>query len=118
MRRMHHRNNSVDMAAVAVIGIAVGLTALFLLRRNRSVGHALHAAGRDLRRAGSAASRNMAHQMRRGMKRGQEMVGDMEIGDHLRDYLESAKETVEDTVAREMRDLKRAIRRRRRRMGL
>lgn len=41
-----------------------------------------------------------------------------EIEGKLRDYFETARDTIEETVASELQDLRKAIRRRRRKLGL
>ena len=47
-----------------------------------------------------------------------ERVPREEIEEHVRDYFESAKETIDDLVHSELKDLRRAIRRQRGKIGL
>jgi hypothetical protein len=41
-----------------------------------------------------------------------------EIRDHVRDYLGKAQEAIDDVVETELKDLRRAIRRQRKRLGI
>jgi hypothetical protein len=41
-----------------------------------------------------------------------------EIAEHVRDYVDSARETIDNLVQHELKDLRRAIRRRRKELGL
>lgn len=41
-----------------------------------------------------------------------------EIADHVRDYLGKAQETIDDVVEKELHDLRRALRRQRKRLGI
>lgn len=86
------------------------------------------AAGRGARWAGEAgydgarvAGRAAARGARRGFERGGEMLEELplsEIGGSVREFLDAAREAVEDTVKEEVRDLRRAVRRRRKKLGL
>jgi hypothetical protein len=68
----------------------------------------------------AAAAGTMADKARRGYDRGVEFADDSVsgIGEHLQDYFEAAKAAVEDTVSGELQDLRKSIRRRRRRLGI
>jgi hypothetical protein len=70
--------------------------------------------------AGRAASRG-AHGARRGLERGVEWAEELpldDVGNQIRDYFDAAKAAVEDTVSGELHDLRKSIRRRRRRLGI
>lgn len=70
--------------------------------------------------AGRAASRG-ARGARRHLERGVEWAEELpldDVGDQIRDYFEAAKAAVEDTVSGELHDLRKSIRRRRRRLGI
>ena len=41
-----------------------------------------------------------------------------EIGDSVAEYLETARQAIDDAVTREIRDLRKAIRRERKRLGV
>jgi hypothetical protein len=47
-----------------------------------------------------------------------ERVPREEIRDHVRDYLGKAQEAIDDVVETELRDLRRALRRQRKRLGI
>lgn len=58
---------------------------------------------------------------RRGYGRGLDLADDISlegVGEHLHDYFEAAKGAIEDTVSGELQDLRKSIRRRRRRLGI
>jgi gas vesicle protein len=100
------RDEQYDLLTAALIGVAVGAgTALLLsaLAPERPVG------------------------VRRAMRKGRKLAargGKVALGapeaarEQLGAYLESAREAIADTVEAELKDLRRAIRRRRRRLGL
>jgi hypothetical protein len=67
--------------------------------------------------AGRAAARGA----RRGYDRGAEWAEDLSLGglgEQLQDYFEAAKGAIEDTVSGELQDLRKSLRRRRRRLGI
>jgi hypothetical protein len=67
--------------------------------------------------AGRAAARGA----RRGNDRGAEWADDLSLGglgEQLQDYFEAAKGAIEDTVSGELQDLRKSLRRRRRRLGI
>ncbi|MDQ2768046.1 MAG: hypothetical protein M3Y30_12920, partial [Gemmatimonadota bacterium] len=62
---------------------------------------------------------------RRGAKwaaqRGEEMLGRIpvdEISDSIGEYVQTAREAIDDTVSHELNDLRKAIRRHRKRLGI
>ncbi len=67
-----------------------------------------------------AASRS-ARGARRGIERGMEWAEELpldDVGSQIRDYFEAAKGAIEDTVSGELQDLRKTIRRKRRRFGI
>lgn len=64
---------------------------------------------RRVARGGTRGARRLAH-------RGEEVLGD--AGEALGEYLDAAREAIDHTVSRELRDLRKAVRRRRKRLGL
>jgi hypothetical protein len=107
----------------------VGVTLLFRAampsRGSGSRGMSLAGRGAELASlagvAGAGMARKAARGARRGYDRGMEMAEDMSldgVGEQLRDYFEAAKAAVEDTVSGELQDLRKSIRRRRRRLGV
>jgi hypothetical protein len=81
---------------------------------------------RDLaREAGSMAGAAAGRAGRRGVKwaanRGEEMLDKIpfdDIGDSIGEYVQNARETIDETVSHELRDLRKAIRRHRKRLGI
>ncbi|HEY9449111.1 MAG TPA: hypothetical protein VIQ60_05130, partial [Gemmatimonadaceae bacterium] len=59
---------------------------------------------------------------RRKIRRGGEQLLDRipfeEVGESLGEYISAARETIDDAVSRELKDLRKAIRRRRKRLGV
>jgi ubiquinone biosynthesis protein UbiJ len=99
---------------VAGAGIA------YLLRGRRK-----RTAGALAREAGSLASAAAGRAGRRGAKwasrRGEEMLHRIpvdEIADSLGEYVQSAREAIDDTVQHELSDLRKAVRRHRKRLGI
>ena len=71
--------------------------------------------------AGAGIARTAARGARRGYDRGMEMAEAVSldrVGEQLHEYFEAAKAAVEDTVSGELQDLRKSIRRRRRRLGI
>lgn len=107
----------LDLFAAALIGVAVGATVTYLFRQGpsgrRPVATGMAAAGRGARWAGRTAAR--------GARRGAAMMEELPfdgIGEQVGEYLEAAKHVIEDTVTGELQDLRKAIRRQRKRLGL
>ena len=121
-----------DLLTAALLGVALGVGATLLLRRgpggNRPIGPMLRAAGRGARAAGKGSAAGLmwaGTHGARGAKWAGEQAGDLwdrmpmdEIQDRLGDYLESAKDAIEDAVESELSDLRKSIRRQRKRLGL
>ena len=107
-----------DLLTAALLGVAVGVTATMLLRSGRSSSRvvrplALAREGRDVLEAGLERAGKKASKL---MGRGTTAIS--ETAEELGRYLGSAREAIDDVVAEELRDLRRAIRRQRRRAGL
>jgi hypothetical protein len=126
MTMMTKRDDDVNyLAALALAGVAIGVTATLLLRLGASRKRPFLANVRKAGTAGvaeaSATGRTIARKVRHGVDRGMEMVEEMpfdDMADHLRDYFEAARSAIDDTISEELRDLKKAIRRKRRRLGI
>jgi hypothetical protein len=115
-----------------MIGLAVGAGAALLLRRgpsgDRPIVPAARAAARGARWAGERGLEGARWAGERGMegakwaaRRGGKLwdqVPTEEIADTLGDYLESARKAIDETVEDELKDLRRAIRRQRKRLGI
>ena len=123
-----NRDEDLDLLTAALIGLTVGVGVTMLLRRGPSGRRPLvmgaELAGRGARLASLAgvtgattAGRAAARGARRGMEWAEELPLD-EFGDQIREYFEAAKGAIEDTVSGELQDLRKSIRRRRRRLGI
>ena len=126
------KDEHYDLLTAALMGVAVGVLATLLIKQTtsgrRPIITGLSMAGRGMRKAGvagmlgaAATGRTLARKVHQGVDRGVEMVEEIpfdDIADHVRDYFDAAKEAVEDTISGELRDLKKSIRRRRRRLGI
>lgn len=107
------------------MGIALGAGITYMLRRGpsgrRPIMPALEGAGRGLKWAGSHAWKGGA----RGAKWAGEQAEDLwervprdEIRRSVRHGYESARDSIDDVVESELRSLQKAIRRRRKQLGL
>ena len=117
------REAQYDLLTAALLGAAVGAGLAVLAgagrRRSAGIGGAMLAAvasGRGRAMLGRAAKAAGRGAVQRGMKVARGFGED--AGDHVRHYADSAREAIDDAVAREVRDLRRAVRRRRKRLGI
>ena len=101
------RDEQYDLLTAALIGVAVG-------------------AGTALLLSALVPERPRPTRMQRAMKQGRKLAGRGGSGrvlpaaarEQIGAYLEGAREAITDTVESELKDLRRALRRRRRRLGL
>lgn len=115
-----------DLLTAALIGAAVGATATLLIRSSgprRVVKAAVPLAkmaavrgGRMAYDAGLDAVEGSGRMARRAAK----IAGPAleSAGEHVADYMSAAREAIDDVVSAELRSLRKAIRRQRRRAGL
>lgn len=97
-------------------------------RGHRPITPMLRAAGRGAKVAGAGSMAGLRWAGGRGATGARwvgEQAGDLwdrvpveEVQDHVGDLLESAKDTIEDAVESELRDLRKSIRRQRKRLGI
>ncbi|HEX6632231.1 MAG TPA: YtxH domain-containing protein [Gemmatimonadaceae bacterium] len=107
MREMD-RDAQYDLLTAALIGVAVGAGAALLI--SASMPH--RPPPTPMRRAWRKGAKVVRKQGVMGL------VAPEALRDQVKDYLDSARDTVTDTVESELKDLRRAIRRQRRRLGL
>ena|SRR5690348_16636391 len=114
-----------DLLTAALIGVAVGVGTTLLIRRGpsggRPVSPMLRGAARGAKWAGLGAARLGARGASWARDAGTELwerIPRDEIRDHVRDYLGKAQETIDDVVEKELHDLRRALRRQRKRLGI
>ena len=125
------REAQYDLLTAALLGLAIGAGTTLLLRRgpsgNRPIGPAWRLArsgalsGARLAGSGALSGARMASKGARfAWDRGVDAwdrIPREEIGERVREYFDSARETIDDLVESELKDLRRAIRRRRKKLG-
>ena len=115
-----------DLLTAMLMGVAIGTTVTMLFRRGpnktRPAGMLLAAAGTGAASAGKWAGH--------GARRGAEWVGDRteairdrmptldDMAEEISEYLSAARETISDNVTDELRDLRKSIRKQRKRIGV
>lgn len=105
-----------DLLTAALLGAAVGATVTYLLRRGPRGSRPLVAGAMGVA-GGARRGARLLRRQRRGLDaRARDAMHD--AGEHLRDYLGRARETIDDVVDSELRSLRKAIRRQRKRVGL
>ena len=114
-----------DLLTATLIGIAIGVGTTLLVRRGptgrRPLGPMLRGAARGARWAGLGAARLGSRGASWARDAGEELwdrIPREEIRDHVREYLGRARETIDDAVESELHDLRRALRRQRKRLGI
>lgn len=115
------RDAQYDLLTAALLGLAIGAGTTLLLRRGPS-GHSpivpmWKGARKGARIAGRVAGRGARFAWEKGLD-AWEQVPREEIAERVRDYFDSAREHIDDYVESELKDLRRAIRRRRKRLGI
>ncbi|HEY2377440.1 MAG TPA: hypothetical protein VGH98_15790 [Gemmatimonadaceae bacterium] len=114
-----------DLLTAALIGVAIGVGTTMLVRRGpsgrRPVSPMLRGAAIGAKWAGARAAELGA----RGASWARDASTDLwdriprdEIRDHVREYLGKAQEAIDDVVETELHDLRRALRRQRKRLGI
>lgn len=114
-----------DLLTAALIGVAIGVGTTLLVRRgpsgSRPVSPMLRNAARGAKWAGLGAARLGARGASWARDTGSELwerIPRDEIRDHVREYLGKAHDTIDDVVESELRDLRKALRRQRKRLGI
>src|ERR687887_819249 len=114
-----------DLLTAALIGVAIGVGTTLLVRRGpsgrRPMSPILRGAALGAKWAGVNAARLGARGASWARDAGEELwdrIPREEIRDHVRDYLGRARETIDDAVESELHDLRRALRRQRKRLGI
>ncbi len=110
-----------DLLIAMTLGAAVGAGITLLVRRGPEGRSPAYTAARAARRGAVKAGRYGAKGAKQVRRRGAEMIDSLpleEIGESLGSYLESARETIDDAVARELKSLRKAVRRQRKRLGV
>lgn len=118
-----HRRNDASTDVLLAIGVGLALGAGFALvareraRRRRPMARLERFARSGVNEARRLRDRGTKWALEKG-----EAIRDgvpvSEIGDSVADYLETARQSIDDAVNREIRDLRKAIRRERKRLGV
>lgn len=111
------REAQYDLLTAALIGIAIGAGTTLLLRRGPSGRRPIGPAWRAARTGAKLAGRGAKFAWDRGVDAWDRIPRD-EIEDRMRDYMESARDAIDHLVDSELKDLRRAIRRQRKKLGI
>lgn len=115
------REAHYDLLTAALLGLAIGAGTTLLLRRGPSGGRPISPAWRLARKGAKVgatmAGRGARYAWDRGVDAWDRVPRD-EIEGRMRDYFESARDTIDHLVESELKDLRRAIRRQRKKLGL
>ena len=119
------REHQYDLLTAALIGVTIGAGLTFILRRGpsgrRPVTPVLERVGEGASWAGHHAARLGLRGARWAAARGEDAwdaIPRREIREHVSDYLGRARDAIDDVVESELHDLKRAVRRQRKRLGI
>ena len=117
------REGQYDLLTAAVLGVAVGAGLMMLVSGGRKSGSTLRRLRRKpmARVAAMAAGKAGREGARWAARRAREMADAVDpegLRDQLGDYVSAARDQIDHAVATEVRDLKRAIRRQRRKLGI
>jgi hypothetical protein len=110
-----------DLLIAMALGAAVGAGITMLVRRGPEGRSPAYLATRAAGRGAAKAGRYGAKGARKVRRRGAELMDNIpfeDIGESLGEYLESARSTIDDAVARELKGLRKAVRRQRKRLGV
>ncbi len=122
----------LDLLTAALIGLAIGAGATLMLRRGpggrrpiapvmRAMGHGAKWAGEHGLEGAKWAGARGARGARWAADRGEELwdrVPREEIAEKMHDYVETARDAIDEVVASELNDLRKSIRRQRKRIGI
>jgi hypothetical protein len=111
------RDRQYDLLTAAMLGAFVGAGAALLLRRGPGGSRPIEPAWRAARAGAKMAKRASRFAWDRGVDAWDKIPRE-EIADNIRDYAESARESIDEFVHSELDDLRRAIRRRRKKLGI
>ncbi|MEP7066836.1 MAG: hypothetical protein ABI889_12435 [Gemmatimonadota bacterium] len=105
-------------AAILGVVAGAGIAMLFRGRRKRTAGalarEAKEMAGAAVGRAGRRGAKWAANRSSQMM----DLLPVDEIADSLGDYVKNAREAIDETVSHELNDLRKAIRRQRKHLGI
>jgi hypothetical protein len=108
-----------DLLIAAALGVAVGAGLTLLLRRGGKGERGAARLARAARRGAGRVGRYGADGARWAAKHGEKLIDRVpvdEIRDSIGEYMDSARSAIDDMVTREMKGLRKAIRRQRKRL--
>lgn len=115
------RDAQYDLLTAALLGVAIGVGTTLLLRRGpggeRPMSPLMRGAARASRQAAKATGRGARWAGRQGAE-ALEHVPYEKMEEHVRDYLSRARDAIDDAVDAQLHDLRRSLRRQRRRFGV
>jgi hypothetical protein len=118
-------DSEYDLLTAALIGATIGAGLTYMLRRGpsgrRPMMPMLENVGRGAAWAGKRAAKLSGQGARWAADRGEELwdrVPRDEIREHVSDYMGRARSAIDDAVESELKDLRRAVRRQRKRLGI
>jgi len=115
------RDAQYDLLTAALIGAAIGATATLLLRRGPSGSRPVTPVLRGAKWAGRGAAAASMAGARWAREHGSELIDQIpteRIEREVRETVGEARERINGLVQHELRDLRKAIRRQRRRLGV
>jgi pyruvate/2-oxoglutarate dehydrogenase complex dihydrolipoamide acyltransferase (E2) component len=115
------RDAQYDLLTAALIGAAIGATATLLLRRGPSGTRPVTPVLRGAKWAGRGAMAASAAGARWAREHGEELIDQIpteRIEREVRETVGEARDRINGLVQHELRDLRKAIRRQRRRLGV
>jgi len=119
------REHQYDLLTAALIGMTIGAGLTFVLRRGpsgrRPMTPVLERVGQGASWAGRHAARMGVRGARWAAARGEDAwdaIPRKEIREHVSDYFGRARDAIDDAVESELHDLRRAVRRQRKRLGI
>jgi hypothetical protein len=119
------REYQYDLLTAALLGVTLGVGATLLLRRGPSGRRPISPALAGALRGAAWAGRGAADLGRRGARWARQQGGELwdripfeAAQEQLEDYLHRARESIDSTVESELHDLRKALRRQRRRLGI
>jgi hypothetical protein len=111
------REQQYDLLTAALLGLAIGAGTTLLLRTGPSGRRPISPAWRAARTGAKWAGRGARFAWDRGVDAWERVPRD-EIEEKVRDYVDSARDSIEEFVQSELKGLRRAIRRRRKSLGI
>lgn len=120
-RATESREAQYDLLTAALLGVAIGAGTTLLLRRGPTGQRPIAPAWRVARKGARYGAKMAGRGARYAWDRGADLwdrVPTEEIEERVRDYVDSARETIDSYVQSELKDLRRALRRQRKRLGI